>query len=78
MNGQEKQYGRIVSTCVAALIAILTVATTLAVATALASTAPASSEPGSAQSPIDLRSSEITFRATTSRRSGSHTRARRT
>ena len=61
MNGQEKQFGRIVSTCVAALIAMLTVATTLAVATALASTAPASSEPGSAQSPIDLRSSEITF-----------------
>ena len=46
MNGQEKQFGRIVSTCVAALIAMLTVATTLAVATALVSTAPASSEPG--------------------------------
>ncbi|MDA0167397.1 carbonic anhydrase family protein [Solirubrobacter ginsenosidimutans] len=46
-----------VSACLAALLA------TLAVVTALAGAAPASSsvDPGSAQSPIDLRRSQITF-----------------
>ena len=52
---QSGHITRIVSACVAALLA------TLAVATALAGAAPASSDPGNAQSPIDLRRSEITF-----------------
>ena len=58
MNRQDTPSGRvrrIVTACVAALLA------TFAVATALAGAAPASSDPGSAQSPIDLRRSEITF-----------------
>jgi carbonic anhydrase len=60
MNRQHKQsgrIGRIVSACLATLLAAL------AVATALAGAAPASSsvDPGSAQSPVDLRRSQITF-----------------
>jgi carbonic anhydrase len=56
MNRQDKPSGRIgrsVSVCVA----------TLALVAAVAASAPASSEvdPGSAQSPVDLRRSQITF-----------------
>jgi carbonic anhydrase len=56
MNRQDKQWGcigRIVSVCVA----------TLALGAAVTAAAPARSEvdPGSAQSPVDLRRSDITF-----------------